>query len=645
EVLKALALNMMFRGCVSDPNEPGCEKFVVATINDDKWLRDPRAHISSLEIGAERDLLNPNSVFAVKGWNRSLAALLCLRAACELGDDLIKALLHTMGFRQLHMFCKIHGLGMDRFMLRHADQELLQLLTTTAPPADLNKVSMYASHMAKYTEEAGLDLQYLTARYNRGKLAVGDLIQKRHSIVTHRTVSLAHGDVVEKQASLGDVREVALSFNASTHQGDRRKTSQNCLFATMTGHRVSEMKKSRASLGAITAIDRTRVNELQNPEEDRPLAAHFRVQQRGIQATRQVLTNLLDGVPMKERHPVLVVDCMPNRFAEWSTACLDMLLEELGSDSHTGPCVHYMGVFLEESASMARNLEASVAGKLMANWIPDLVKNKYASSHPTGLKKIQDMINSEKDLSSALETQAAESGVVVPAASTSSGPAVVTPTPSRTLASPDYDGSSPPNFDRTVEFTEKALADFNSSQVLHCCALLAVPHSGLKIAMVKNDQSLWILNETSQNVELSSRELFGFNIGSGAGEKKLMTLAEAVCGITKSRGATEAAMVDHDLTPMTKVVGRETQPLAFRYNISGRAKSNAFRPKKIEEDLLNVRYSQFGGCFESYNTLPKSSNVGIVWEAGSHITSALIVFVQEAKRVTWKIDERYQRYP
>jgi len=44
----------------------------------------------------------------------------------------------------------------------------------------------------------------------------------------------------------------------------------------MSGHRVSEMKKSRASLGSITAIDRTRVNELQNPEEDRPLAAHFR---------------------------------------------------------------------------------------------------------------------------------------------------------------------------------------------------------------------------------------------------------------------------------------------------------------------------------------------------------------------------------
>lgn len=49
------------------------------------------------------------------------------------------------------------ALGFEpRFMLRHADQELLQLLTTTAPPADLNKVSMYASHMAKYREEARL---------------------------------------------------------------------------------------------------------------------------------------------------------------------------------------------------------------------------------------------------------------------------------------------------------------------------------------------------------------------------------------------------------------------------------------------------------------------------------------------------------
>ena len=31
-----------------------------------------------------------------------------------------------------------------------------------------------------------------------------------------------------------------------------------------------------------------------------------------------------------------------------------------------------------------------------------------------------------------------------------------------------------------------------------------------------------------------------------------MTVADAVCAITRTQGATEAAMVDHDMTPMTK---------------------------------------------------------------------------------------------
>lgn len=39
-------------------------------------------------------------------------------------------------------------------MHRHADAELLSLLTTTAPPADLNKVSMYSTHLQKFREEA-----------------------------------------------------------------------------------------------------------------------------------------------------------------------------------------------------------------------------------------------------------------------------------------------------------------------------------------------------------------------------------------------------------------------------------------------------------------------------------------------------------
>ncbi|CAK8996569.1 Uncharacterized protein SCF082_LOCUS4848, partial [Durusdinium trenchii] len=101
EVQKALALNMMYRGCITDPNAPGSEKVVVASVND-KWLQEPRMHISSMEIGAEDKLLSPQAAFAVKGWNRSVAALLILRAACELGEDFTALRRRPNAFNFLH---------------------------------------------------------------------------------------------------------------------------------------------------------------------------------------------------------------------------------------------------------------------------------------------------------------------------------------------------------------------------------------------------------------------------------------------------------------------------------------------------------------------------------------------------------------
>ena len=41
-------------------------------------------------------------------------------------------------------------------------------------------------------------------------------------------------------------------------------------------------------------------------------------------------------------------------------------------------------------------------------------------------------------------------------------------------------------------------------------------NSPVKIAKSKNDGSWWLLNATSENVELQARELFGFNVGSYA---------------------------------------------------------------------------------------------------------------------------------
>lgn len=81
---------MMMNGLQSDPDQPGCEKFVVADLNE-KWLKEGRMRISSSDFGADGALMSPQCIFAVKGWNRSVCALVLLLATYEIGDALFDA--------------------------------------------------------------------------------------------------------------------------------------------------------------------------------------------------------------------------------------------------------------------------------------------------------------------------------------------------------------------------------------------------------------------------------------------------------------------------------------------------------------------------------------------------------------------------
>ena len=46
------------------------------------------------------------------------------------------------------------GWAAPRFNHRHADADLTAMISTSTPPADLDKVSMFASHLAKYKQKA-----------------------------------------------------------------------------------------------------------------------------------------------------------------------------------------------------------------------------------------------------------------------------------------------------------------------------------------------------------------------------------------------------------------------------------------------------------------------------------------------------------
>lgn len=90
EVQRALAMNMMYRGFISDPDHPGSEKVVLTTVNE-KWIAEPRMRISCSDFEADASWLPPQVAFAAKGWNRSVSCWMVLCAAWELGSTLVKA--------------------------------------------------------------------------------------------------------------------------------------------------------------------------------------------------------------------------------------------------------------------------------------------------------------------------------------------------------------------------------------------------------------------------------------------------------------------------------------------------------------------------------------------------------------------------
>ena len=111
------------------------------------------------------------------------------------------------------------------------------------------------------------------------------------------------------------------------------------------------------------------------------------------------------------------------RFFEWSTACLEMQLEEITNASYTGPAVHYLGIFLEDDQTVARALESSVCGKLMSDWWDSSTESGPARrphssvSEPTPSLEVLSIGDDSKckNLSSALDSYLVfRSSILVP---------------------------------------------------------------------------------------------------------------------------------------------------------------------------------------------------------------------------------------
>ena len=70
-------------------------------------------------------------------------------------------------------------------------------------PAGLSLFTLIKFSGLLVCAQGGLDLLYLTKRYETGKEKVAEMLQQRHSCDSYKLINLAHGDIVAKQAELG----------------------------------------------------------------------------------------------------------------------------------------------------------------------------------------------------------------------------------------------------------------------------------------------------------------------------------------------------------------------------------------------------------------------------------------------------------
>ena len=83
EVQRHLAQLVMLNGFATDANQPGTEK-LCATYMERTWMAEPPAwNIKAKDLNLPAGAMAPQSLFMVKGWNRSIAALSVLYAMWE----------------------------------------------------------------------------------------------------------------------------------------------------------------------------------------------------------------------------------------------------------------------------------------------------------------------------------------------------------------------------------------------------------------------------------------------------------------------------------------------------------------------------------------------------------------------------------
>ncbi|CAK9076978.1 unnamed protein product [Durusdinium trenchii] len=294
---------------------------------------------------------------------------------------------------------------------------------------DLMKLRQWMGRWDVFASQQGmLDVKYMEDRYLRGKTFCNEFLESRHKLLCLNQLNLGHAAIVSMQSEMGPdtvtiivmdctlwpsrhlLIDEAISLSHAISSGNTNTLCFACLpqihsstttATVMKNRRLLEDKllacmgsktvrrrrfgfqtagiasmagtsptwqRSRSLLGSLNGIPRSRVQDLQNPDPDHPLAPHWRVQQRGIKATTQIIAGLLEGVVTTPKQPVLIVDLLPTRFAEWGRAAWNLQKRLLNDEDllENHPEIRFAALYHADNAADHTNCKEAVTGLIMS---------------------------------------------------------------------------------------------------------------------------------------------------------------------------------------------------------------------------------------------------------------------------------------
>ncbi|CAK9083390.1 unnamed protein product [Durusdinium trenchii] len=328
EVQHQLMQLICLNGLQTNPDCPGCER-VVGTWLQKEWLQLPREEIEASDFNAPPEPLGPEKIFMVKGWNRSVCGLGVLYAAFK-NKELLKESAAT--FATAYALGK-HEAAATMNLMRRIPSDIKEGLTSLVP---LQKIScLFVACVDQFKsmvptafsdaalievekrnlEKGSMDVKYFSDRYDKGKAAVDKLtvLIADATLWPTRALSIDEAVQVAQGVTSGNPKSGSFWFLPQWH-------SSAVKVAVLKNRRLLEDEVALA--GAIDDVDRARVNELSNPEPDKPL-----VQQRGAQACVDIIKQVLTGMHTREAHPLLIVDLGPGLgcCAKYAESCQQLV--------------------------------------------------------------------------------------------------------------------------------------------------------------------------------------------------------------------------------------------------------------------------------------------------------------------------------